>query len=81
MNKEEFDMRRVAEGTAADGAALEVLRCTWGEAYEIGCDDGQWWYRRRDGPGGRETAQNADALHKLIIEDYTFMPVRRGAER
>jgi dTMP kinase len=26
--------------------------------------------------GERETAQNADALHKLIIEDYTFRPVR-----
>jgi hypothetical protein len=64
-------------GTQGDGTPLEVLRWNWGEAYEIGCDDGEWWYRRRDGLGGRQTAQNADALHKLVIEDYTFLPVRR----
>jgi hypothetical protein len=37
-------------------AALDALRWHWGTAYEIGVDDGQWWYRRRDGKGGRETA-------------------------
>jgi len=86
-----------AEGNAAGGsirkalehspaqahaeAALEVLRFNWGEAYEIGLDDGGWWCRRRDGLGGTERAPGPDELHKLIVEDYSFRPVRRDDVR
>ncbi|HLX48422.1 MAG TPA: hypothetical protein VKS82_08820 [Streptosporangiaceae bacterium] len=58
-------------------AALEALRWHWGEVYEIGVDDGQWWYRRRDGKGGTETAATPDELRAMIITDYTIMPVPR----
>jgi hypothetical protein len=58
-------------------AALEALMWNWGPAYEIGVDDGEWWYRRRDGKGGRETASNPDDLHTMIITDYSVYPVPR----
>jgi hypothetical protein len=58
-------------------AALEALCWNWGVAYDIGVDGGQWWYRRRDGLGGTETAITPDDLHIKIANDYTDLPVRR----
>ena len=58
-------------------AALDALRWHWGTAYHIGIDDGQWWYLRRDGKGGRETATTPGALRTMIITDYTTWPVPR----
>jgi hypothetical protein len=58
-------------------AALEALQWHWGEVYHIGVDDGQWWYQRKDGKGGTETASTPDALRSMIITDYTIMPVPR----
>lgn len=77
-------MERAADGNAAgvtaEAAQLEALRWHWGDAYDIGVDDGdRWWFRRRDGRGGKETAGSPDALRRAIIEDYTFCPVRREA--
>jgi hypothetical protein len=62
---------------SGEQAALEALCWHWGEVYEIGVDDGQWWYRRRDGKGGTETAITPDELRTQIITDYTIMPVPR----
>jgi hypothetical protein len=59
-----------------DAAALEALRFLWGDGYEIGFDDEVWWYRRRDGKGGTQTAPYPDELNKMITDDHTFMPVR-----
>jgi hypothetical protein len=56
-------------------AALEALVCMWGEAYIIGCDEGQWWFRRRDGKGGIETAFTPDCLLAQIVTDFTVYPV------
>ena len=58
-------------------AALDALTWNWGQAYDIGHHDGQWWYRRRDGKGGTETASTPDDLHTKIITDYTTWPVPR----
>ena len=58
-------------------AALDALQWHWGTAYEIGVDDGQWWYRRRDRLGGTETATIPDELRTMIVTDYTIMPVPR----
>ena len=58
-------------------AALDALQWNWGQAYEIGVDDGEWWCRRRDGKGGRETASAPDNLHTMIVTDYGFFPVPR----
>jgi hypothetical protein len=60
-------------------AALEALRWNWDEAYHIGCDEGLWWYRRRDGKGATETATTPDHLHTQIITDYFTFPVNREA--
>ncbi|MGH3156268.1 MAG: hypothetical protein ACRDNF_06805 [Streptosporangiaceae bacterium] len=59
-------------------AALEALRWNWGEAYHIGCDDGQWWFRRKDGKGPTETASTPDDLRAQIVLDYTLRPVHRA---
>lgn len=61
-----------------EAAALDALRWHWDEAYDIGVEDGQWWYRRKDGIGGRETAATPDELRARIIVDYTVLPVHRG---
>jgi hypothetical protein len=63
----------VAMGT---DTALDALRWNWGDAYDIGCGD-RWWFRRRDGLGGEETASGPEALRRAIVDDYTFRPVRR----
>jgi hypothetical protein len=58
-------------------AALEALQWNWGEAYHIGCDDGQWWFRRKDGKGATETASTPDELRNQIVLDYSLLPVHR----
>ncbi|HLI77928.1 MAG TPA: hypothetical protein VKV02_13360 [Acidobacteriaceae bacterium] len=60
-------------------AVGDALRCTWGEAYEIGVDGGQWWFRRKDGIGGIETAVSPDCLLAQIVIDYDCLPVRCAA--
>jgi hypothetical protein len=72
-------MEGAAEGEAAGGLALDALRFGWGDAYEItaGDADAGWTARRRDGKGGAIEAPTADDLHRLIVENYTFMPVPR----
>lgn len=55
---------------------LAALRWHWGDAYEIGCDDGTWWYERRDGIGDRERAGDPVELYRMITGDYEFRPVR-----
>jgi hypothetical protein len=77
--RDELEHRRAA--TTARRKALETLQWNWGDAYEIGFDDGEWWFRRRDGIGGRERAGDPDELHKLIVADYHFRPVRRDDVR
>lgn len=57
-------------------AVVEALCWSWGAAYEIGADDGQWWFRRRDGKGATETAAGPDALLTMIITDHSAYPIR-----
>lgn len=57
-------------------AAVEALRCTWGEAYDIGAEEGLWWFRRKDGVGGTETAASPDLLLAQLVIDYGALPVR-----
>jgi hypothetical protein len=52
--------------------ALEALRSTWGDTYQIGA----WWYQRRDGIGGRPGFRSPDALNRALAEDFAFCPVR-----
>jgi hypothetical protein len=65
-----------AASTAFVAAALDALRLSWSDGYEIGCDDEVWWYRRRDGKGGTQTAPYPDELNKMITDDHAFIPVR-----
>jgi hypothetical protein len=66
-------------GLPAERAVLEALQWHWGEVYHIGVDDGQWWFRRRDGKGGTETATTPDQLRTQMSIDYFTFPVNRDA--
>ena len=66
-----------AEAAAGEAAQLEVLRWHWGSAYRIGVYDGEWRALRLDGLGGPFTACGPGELQRLIVDDYTFRPVRR----
>jgi hypothetical protein len=77
--REELEHHRMT--AAAQVAALEALEFNWGDAYEIGCEDGEWWFGRRDGIGGRERASAPDELRRMIVADYEFRPVRKDGLR
>lgn len=65
---------------ARDSLALKVLLREWGGAYRFGVfDDGTWWWERRDGEGGRETADGPDAVYRGVTADHAFRPVRLEA--
>jgi hypothetical protein len=57
--------------------ALDALRWHWGDAYDVGCDDGVWWYRRLDGLDGTRTAIGPDEVRNAIVKDYTDRPLER----
>jgi hypothetical protein len=65
----------------ATGDVLDTLRWHWGDAYSISVRADEWTARRHDGIGGALSAANPDDLHKLILDDYTFRPVRRREQR
>jgi hypothetical protein len=56
--------------------ALEALRFTWGDAYDISAEDGLWQARRKDSLGGPITASLPDSLNRDIRDDWTLNPVR-----
>jgi hypothetical protein len=59
-------------------SALDTLRWDWGDAYEIEVgDEHDWRARRSDGRGGAIEGAILDELRKLIVEDYTLLPVPR----
>ncbi|HXL89140.1 MAG TPA: hypothetical protein VN969_09185 [Streptosporangiaceae bacterium] len=59
--------------------ALDALEQAWGDAYDIGCDDQTWWYRRKDGIGHTHTATSSAELHQMIADDHAFFPLRRAS--
>ena len=62
----------------ADDHALDALRYGWGDACEIGHDDGRgYWARRRDGLGADMRADDLDRLWEEIRADYAFRAVPR----
>ncbi len=64
----------IAERHRAVRVALDALRYCWEDTYEIGCDDGGWWHRRRDGLAGKVTADSPDQMSSLIAEDLRPRP-------
>jgi hypothetical protein len=49
--------------------ALDALRATWGDAYDIGVRDGRWTASRADGTGRAFTAHVPDELNAAIRAD------------
>jgi hypothetical protein len=47
---------------------------------DVGRDGQTWWYRRKDGADDRtHTATSLAELHKMIADDYAFLPMRRAS--
>jgi hypothetical protein len=55
---------------------LAEIRYHYGRAYEVGWEDGTFWFRRRDN-GGTLQCSTAAALLAEIRADYGVMPVSR----
>ena len=62
--------------TGDPGFALEALRWSWGDYYEITYDEvmGVWLARRLDGQGILEEAATPDELLRLLLEDWQLRP-------
>jgi len=58
------------------GHDIAQIRYHWGEVYEIGWEDGSFWFRRRDN-GAMIQCATAAALRSEIRADYGAMPVAR----
>lgn len=50
--------------------ALDALRLSWGDCYDVGREDGQWVASRRDGRGGPLTAETPDQLNREMRADW-----------
>jgi hypothetical protein len=50
--------------------AIEVLRMTWGDMYDVGFADGAWRAARLDGSGVLLTGQTPDELAAAIRADW-----------
>jgi hypothetical protein len=53
-----------------EGRALEALRLSWGDVYDVGREDGQWAARRRDGRGGALTGETPDELNRAMRAEW-----------
>jgi hypothetical protein len=60
------------------GHDLAQIRYHWGEAYEVGWQDGSFWFRRRDN-GATLQCSTVAALLSEIRLDYGARPVPRAA--
>lgn len=56
--------------------AIEVLRMTWGDTYDVGFADGAWRAARLDGPGVLLTGQTPDELAAAIRADWGVRSAR-----
>jgi hypothetical protein len=52
-----------------EGRALDALRVTWGDAYDIGAGDGRWTASRADGTGRILAGHVPDELNAAIRAD------------
>ena len=73
---EDTAVEQETAGATHTERAHVALRSGWRDGYRIGCDDGGWWYERRDGKGGRHEASGPDEVARMIADDHAFMPVR-----
>jgi hypothetical protein len=69
-------MEAAVEHRERTRATLDGLRASWGDSYLIWYAGGQWFVRRRDGLGDVMSAPAPDGLHKLLVQDAAFCPVR-----
>jgi hypothetical protein len=73
---EDTAVEQETAGATHTERAHVALRSGWRDGYRIGCDDGGWWYERRDGKGGRHEGASPDDVARMIADDHAFMPVR-----
>jgi hypothetical protein len=49
-----------------EGRALDALRMTWGDCYDVGHERGRWVASRRDGRGGPLEGATPDELNRAM---------------
>jgi hypothetical protein len=64
------DNRRRGVFDVNEGRALDALRMSWGDVYDIGHEYDQWVASRRDGRGGTLEGATPDALNRALRADW-----------
>ena len=60
------DNRRRGVFDVDESRALDALRMSWGDAYDIGHEYDRWVASRRDGRGGTLTGSTPDELNRQM---------------
>jgi hypothetical protein len=68
--KEHGQQRRRGVFDVDEDRALDALAFAWGDAYDVGCEDGQWVASRRDDRGGALTGETPDELNRQMRADW-----------
>jgi hypothetical protein len=66
MNDRTSEDRRRGVFDVDEDRALDALRMSWGDAYDIGHEHGQWVASRRDGRGGTLEGATPDELNRQM---------------
>jgi hypothetical protein len=66
MNDRTSEDRRRGVFDVDEDRALDALRMSWGDAYDIGHEHGQWVASRRDGRGGALEGATPDELNRQM---------------
>ena len=64
MNDRTSEDRRRGVFDVDEDRALDALRMSWGDVYDIGHEHGQWVASRRDGRGGALAGGIPDELNR-----------------
>ena len=70
MNDRTSEDRRRGVFDVDEDRALDALRMSWGDVYDIGHEHGQWVASRRDDRGGTLTGSNPDELNRQMRADW-----------
>ena len=57
-----------------EARALDALRLSWGDVYDVGHEYGRWVASRRDGRGGLLEGATPDELNRQLRSDFGAMP-------
>ena len=67
------DNRRRGVFDVDEDRALDALRMSWGDVYDIGHEHDRWVASRRDGRGGTLTGSTPDELNRQMRADWGIL--------